>query len=287
VSEVHVSPEPVLYGVRHGVATITLNRPERMNSFSDELADRYYERLWEAALDPMARVVVVTGSGPAFCAGQDMAVLEAAVAEGAGPGTNETVDESDITSRALVTASPVLAMAVPKPVIAAINGACAGIGFVVALSCDIRIAAAGAKLTSSFVRRGLTAEHGLGWLLPRVIGQARALDFLLSGRVILAEEAAALGIVNRVVPADRLMDETYAYARDIAIYSSPASMAAIKRQVLRGAATDFATSQLEAVRMMLRSPVPATDFNEGVASFVEKREPRFDPLSREPQDPFS
>jgi len=209
-----------------------------------------------------------------------MGVLQGLVRE---PGA---MPSHDLEALATLAQSPAIAITVPKPVVAAINGACAGIGFVIALSCDVRFAAAGAKLTSSFVRRGLIAEHGLAWLLPRLVGTARALDFLLSGRVVLAEEALELGIVNRVLPGDSLLAATEAYARELAIYSSPASMAAIKRQVYRAMDIDFTTAHQEAVRLAVMTPVPKSDFAEGVASFVEKREPRFEPLSADLEDPF-
>jgi enoyl-CoA hydratase/carnithine racemase len=168
-------------------------------------------------------------------------------------------------------------LTVPKPIIAAINGPCAGIGLVQALMCDLRFAAAGAKLTTAFARRGLVAEHGISWILPRLVGPARALDLLLSGRVVLGEEAAALGLVNRALPAERLLDETLAYAGDIAANCSPASMAAMKRQVYADLERGAAEALAEADRLMLAS-FERDDFREGVASFVERREPRFAPL---------
>ena len=170
------------------------------------------------------------------------------------------------------------ALSIPKPIIAAVNGACAGLGFVHALMCDLRFAAAGAKFTTAFVRRGLIAEHGSSWLLPRLIGHARALDILLAGRVFLAEEALALGLVNRVVPGDTLMAETLAYARDLAANCSPAAMATIKAQVYRHWEEGLAPSLAESNALMARS-LREPDFREGVSSFVERRAPRFQPLA--------
>jgi enoyl-CoA hydratase/carnithine racemase len=171
-------------------------------------------------------------------------------------------------------------LGIPKPIVAAINGPVAGIGLVQALMCDVRLAARGAKITTAFARRGLVAEHGMSWMLPRLVGPARALDLLLSGRVVLAEEAAEMGLVNRVLEPDAVLDEALAYARELATYSSPASMAAMKRQVYADLEQGLAASVDEANRLMVES-FSQPDFAEGVASFVERREPRFAPLGAE------
>jgi enoyl-CoA hydratase/carnithine racemase len=168
-------------------------------------------------------------------------------------------------------------LTVPKPIVAAINGPVAGIGLVQALMCDIRFAAAGAKITTAFARRGLVAEHGMSWMLPRLVGPARALDLLFSARVVLAEEAAELGLVNRVLRPERVLDETVAYARDLAVNCSPASMAAMKKQVYGDLERGLAPALENANRLMIES-LQAPDFVEGVTSFVEKREPSFAPL---------
>jgi len=168
--------------------------------------------------------------------------------------------------------------AVPKPVIAAINGACAGLGLVHALLCDIRFAAAGAKFTSAFVRRGLIAEHGSGWLLPRIVGFSRSMDILMSGRVFLAEEAGRMGLVDRVVAPDALLDETLAYARDMAAWCSPASMREIKTQLWQQAWGSLADNVRDANARMVAS-FDRPDFKEGVDSYLEKREPKFSGVS--------
>src|SRR3954468_14515146 len=203
-----------------GVAVLTLNRPDRLNAWTTELEFAYFGALRDCAEDPDVRVIVVTGAGRGFCAGADMNDLQ-------GLGSGE-IDADERHAERLPQSFP---LTIPKPVIAAINGPVAGIGLVQALMCDLRFAAAGAKFTTAFARRGLIAEHGISWILPRLIGPAKALDLLLSGRVILAEEAERLGLVNRAIEPDRLLGETYAYARDLATNCSPASMAAMKRQV--------------------------------------------------------
>lgn len=250
----------VLYDVRDGVALVTLNRPERLNAWSADLEDRYADALDRATADPDVRVVVVTGAGRGFCAGADMSLLQ-----DLSGGTGEARHSKPHYE---------FAPAVPKPVIAAINGACAGLGLVHALLCDIRFAAEGAKFTSAFARRGLIAEHGVAWLLPRVVGLSRSMDILLSGRVFVAEEAAQMGLVDRVFPADRLLEETLAYARDMATWCSPASMREMKAQLWQQAWGSIEENVADANRRMVAS-FGRPDFKEGVDSYVEKREPRF------------
>lgn len=252
----------VLYEVRDGVATLTLNRPERLNAWTIEMGEAYFDLLERAAADPDARVIVVTGAGRGFCPGLDMATLQG-ITDGDRPAPPRRPQTFPLS--------------IPKPIIAAINGACAGIGLVQALMCDLRFAAAGAKFTTAFSRRGLIGEHAITWLLPRLVGYARALDLLLSARVFTAEEAAALGVVNRTLPPDRLMAETLAYARDVAANVSPASMAVIKAEVYRHLQTPLPEALEQANRLMVAA-FGRPDVREGVESFVAKREPRFPPL---------
>src|SRR5579884_2849913 len=258
----------VLRSIEDGVAVLTLNRPDRLNAWTREMEHDYFQALEECGADEEVRVIVVTGAGRGFCAGADMGDLQAL-----GSGGVE-LPESDGRRQQSFPRS------IPKPVIAAINGAVAGIGLVQALMCDLRFAAAGAKFTTAFARRGLVAEHGISWILPRLVGPARALDLLLSGRIVLAEEALALGLVNRVVEADSLLATVLDYARDVAANCSPASVAAMKSQVYRHLQTDLATAMDESNRLMAES-LRAADFREGVASFVERRPPKFEPLDPE------
>jgi enoyl-CoA hydratase/carnithine racemase len=258
------SNDVVLYELRDGVAKLTLNRPDRLNAWTAELEDRYFGLLESCDGDPEVRVIVLTGAGRGFCAGADMDMLR-----GIGAGTASARSGKPQT----------FPLTIRKPLLAAINGACAGLGFVHALMCDLRFAAAGAKLTTAFVRRGLVAEHGCSWVLPRIVGPSRALDLLLSGRVVLAEEALAMGLVDRVVPLHDLQEAVTVYARDLAANCSPAAMAAIKHQVYRHYETDLATALRESNELMLSS-LKRPDFKEGVASFVERRPPRFAPLPK-------
>ena len=260
-----VKNDIVLYDVKDGVATLTFNRPERNNAWIPELELRYFDRLEQAGNDESARVIVVTGAGKSFCPGADMNVLQGIDSGGGEGGGSRRVRLQSFTQT------------IPKPVICAINGACAGIGLAQVLMADIRFAAAGVKFTTAFVRRGLIAEHGTNWMLPRLIGPAKALDLLLSGRVFLAEEALELGIVNKVFPRETLMAETYAYARDLAQNCSPKSMATMKAQVYRHLHMGENEAIVEANQLMVRS-FSYMDFKEGVRSYVERRAPAFEPL---------
>jgi enoyl-CoA hydratase/carnithine racemase len=259
--------EVVQMALEDGVALLTLNRPQRLNAWTDEMEHAYFGLLDECAASEEVRVIVVTGAGRGFCAGADMQQLQD-ISDG-------NVDQD---GRAAVRRAQTFPLTVPKPIIAAINGPCAGIGLVQALMCDIRFAAEGAKLTTAFARRGLVAEHGISWILPRLVGPARALDLLLSARVVLAEEAAELGLVNRAIAPEELIDETIAYARDLAVNCSPASMATMKRQVYADLERSLADALTQADRAMLES-FTAPDFAEGVASFLERREPSFAAVS--------
>lgn len=261
-----MSEAPVLYDVDGAVATITLNRPDRLNAWTGPLGTAYFDALDAAADDEAVRVIVVTGAGKGFCAGADMDMLQ-----GIGSAGGEVREPE--------TRAHTHATAVPKPVIAAINGACAGLGLVHAAMADIRFAASGAKFTTAFSRRGLVAEHGISWVLPRLVGQSVAMDLLMSGRVFLADEAAELGFVNKVVPADQLMTTTLEYAHDLAQNAAATSMSVIKAQVYDHFDMTLHDSLQDTNVLMARS-LKRPDFKEGVASFVEKRSPNFVGVTR-------
>jgi enoyl-CoA hydratase/carnithine racemase len=258
--------EVVQSSIEDGVAVLTLNRPDRLNAWTAEMERSYFDLLAECGEGADVRVIVVTGAGRGFCAGADMEELRSI-----GDGNLEAA------ARDRDTRPQAFPLSIPKPIIAAINGPVAGIGLVQALMCDLRFAAEGAKITTAFARRGLVAEHGISWILPRLVGPARALDLLLSGRIVLAEEAAELGLVNRVLAPETLLEETLSYARELAAMSSPASMAAMKRQVYADLDRGLGDAVAEANRLMVES-FGGPDFAEGVASFLERREPRFAPL---------
>jgi enoyl-CoA hydratase/carnithine racemase len=269
--------DAVLYGVRGtGVAIITLNRPERMNGWGGALAAGFWSSIDLAEADPTVRVIVVTGSGRAFCAGADMGMMNT-VGDSLKNATKDSV-KNMVGER-----HPYFVTTLRKPVIAAINGACAGIGLTQALMCDIRFAAEGAKFTTSFPRRGLVAEYGISWILPRLAGWGVALDLLLSGRVFYAEEAQKLGLVNDVFPADELLDRAITYAEDIAAHCSPWAMAQIKQQAYGDGATDIAEASARAEALMHESML-RPDFIEGIMSFFEKRAPAFPVLDGKDTD---
>jgi len=266
--------EVVQKQVEQGVALLTLNRPERLNAWTAEMENVYFDMLEECAVAEDVRVIVLTGAGRGFCAGADMQSLQELGDAGADGISPEQLEERERRAQSLP-------MSIPKPIIAAINGPVAGIGLVQALMCDLRFAAEGVKLTSAFARRGLVAEHGMSWILPRLVGPSRALDLLLSARVVLAEEALSLGLVNRVLAPERLLEGAFEYARELAVHCSPSSMAAIKRQVYGDLERGLADATARADGLMLES-FAAPDFVEGVTSFLERREPRFVALAGQP-----
>ncbi|HWI71362.1 MAG TPA: serine hydrolase [Baekduia sp.] len=254
--------EPVLWRMEGAVGVLTLNRPDRLNAWTPAMGVRYHELLERAAADPEVRAIVITGAGRGFCAGADMEVLDAIAAD--APPIQDQRPHSVLRD-------------IPKPVIAAVNGAAAGMGLVVAGMCDLRFAADDAKLTTAFARRGLVAEYGLAWVLNDLLGSARALDLLLSARTLLAPEALALGLVDRVHPRDEVLSAAIAYATELAERSSPWSMAQVKFQVHAAQTGGLAEAEALAEALMEES-FTRPDLPEGVASYLERRPPRFPPL---------
>jgi len=263
--------DAVLYDVTNsGVAVVTLNRPERLNAWGGDISAGFYACMDRAEADPAVRVIVLTGAGKGFCAGAHL---------GSAESIDESLGNADIDVSQLVgDRHPHFLTALRKPVIAAINGACVGIGLTHALMCDVRFAAAGAKFATAFTRRGLIAEYGITWILPRLAGWGAAMDVLLSGRTFYAEEAFELGLVKEVVPPEQLMARAMEYAEDIAENCSPASLAVIKRQVYGDALRDVADVSARAETLMHESLL-RPDVIEGITSFLEKRPPRFPPLT--------
>src|SRR6201995_1490616 len=264
-----------LYEVTNsGVAVLTFNRPERLNAWGPDIAAGFYAAIDRAEQDPDVRVIVLTGRGRGFCAGAYLGAPSAAAKVG------ETLEKAGRTNLADLVGErpPHFVTTLRKPVIAAINGSCVGIGLTQALMCDVRFAAAGAKFGAVFARRGLIAEFGISWILPRLTSMGIALDLLLSARTFLAEEAAELGLVKKVVAPENLMKRAVDYAHDIAANCSPASMAVIKRQVYGDTTRDVAEANSLA-EVLLREAMPRPDVIEGITSFLEKRPPHFPSLS--------
>jgi enoyl-CoA hydratase/carnithine racemase len=284
--------EEIIYAKTDRIATITLNRPERLNAWTPVMAEEVRSALDTAAGDDTVRVIVLTGAGRGFCPGADMAELQAGVKDGAsvvaGVKTAEegvsaltgtkTVEEMEGGSASKVRADfrkrysyfP----AIPKPIIAAINGPAAGLGLILALHCDLRFASEKARFSTAFSRRGLIAEHGVAWMLPRIVGLSNALDLLLSARLVDAQEALRMGLVNRVFPEAGLMEGVQGYARELATVVSPRSLRVIKKQIYEAQFQTFAEASTASDEEMVLS-VESEDFKEGVAHFIEKRAPAF------------
>ena len=263
--------QEVLYGVEDRVATLTLNRPDRLNAWTAVMAEQLREAFVMAEADETVRAVVLTGAGRGFCAGADMSRLSSAAAGQRPLLADDEAPTEGLAANFAQRCSYLLA--VRKPVIAAINGAVAGIGLVITLYCDIRYMAEGAKLTTAFARRGLVAEHGAAWMLPRLIGPMHALDLLYSARAVEAKEAEAMGLV-RMLPAEKFREAVQARAAEIANLSSPRAVGIIKRQVYDGLFQTLAEATAIANREQALCR-DTEDFREGVASFVEKRKPSF------------
>jgi enoyl-CoA hydratase/carnithine racemase len=273
----------ILYRVEDGVAVVTLHRPDKLNAWRGEMDRDVRKAMRLAADDEAVRLIILTGAGRGFCAGADMDLLqsiqgeaktgagEAMRAAAAGRGSYEPWDPA---ARDDFKKQYSWFPAVPKPIFAAINGACAGLGMVLSLYCDMRVAADTAKLTTAFSKRGLVAEHGISWLLPRLIGFASAADLLYSSRVVSAEEAKALGLVSRVVPAASFEADVLGWAKALANDVSPLSLREMKRE-LWNAMTQPLGEAIDAASADMPASFRSDDFREGVAHFKEKRPARF------------
>jgi enoyl-CoA hydratase/carnithine racemase len=251
------------------VVVITLNRPDKLNAWTSEMDREVRHAVDGAAADQNVRAIVLTGAGRGFCAGADMSRLSK-VAAGGRPGGNGS-QESRSTGNFEQKFSYLLA--VPKPIFAAINGPIAGIAFCLALFCDFRYMAEGARLTTAFAKRGLIAEHGSSWMLPRLIGPMNALDLLYSARMVEAAEAERLGLV-RQLPVDNFLARVQGIARELVTVSSPRSIGVIKRQVFESYFQSLAEAW-EMADVEMTTSFGTEDFKEGVAHFIEKRPAAF------------
>lgn len=260
--------EDLRYAAHQSIATITLNRPDRLNAARVQTIDELLAGLDEADRDDSIRVVIMTGAGRAFCAGTD---LENGfdLPTGGDPATGEGVPE-DVGGRVTLRL-----YRMRKPVIAAINGAAAGFGATSILAMDRRIASSGAKFVFPFVRRGIMAESCSSWFLPRLVGMSTALDWMLTGRTITAEEAFAKGLVDELVEPDALLERAQAYAREIAEQTAPMSVAITRQLLWRMANTDDPSVAHDLESRASTALLAHGDSREGVESFKEKRLPRF------------
>lgn len=260
---------------RGGVAIVTLDRPDRLNAWTGRMHTEYRAVFAHLEADPTVRAAVVTGAGRAFCAGADTAALDGHAERGGyDPGTPPDLATPGHGVRREYDHAFAWHYGLRFPVVAAINGPAAGVGLVLACYADLRIAGAGAKLTTSAPRLGLPAEYGLSWVLPRLVGIGHAADLLISSRVVLAEEAAAMGLVNRVVPAGEALDAALSWATAVATEVSPASAALAKAQLYADLHGDVGTAVAVSERL-LEETIAGDDYREGVAAWLGKRPPAF------------
>ena len=274
--------QETMYEVAQRVATITLNRPDKLNAWTAVMEQEVRAAMAGSERDENVRVIVLTGAGRGFCAGADMSLLSTVATKGldaaqraqavqAGAGSGEgDVDGARVDFRKKYSYFPALS----KPVIAAINGPAVGLGLVIALYCDLRFASDAARFSTAFARRGLIAEYGMAWMLPRLVGHANALDLLFSARLIDGAEAFRMGLANQVYPQDVFQEKVREYAVELASNVSPRSLRVIKRQVHEAMFQTLGEAFDISEREMLAS-LRCEDFKEGVAHFVEKRAPVF------------
>jgi len=265
------------YQVSDRVATITLNRPDKLNAWTGTMEQEVRASMYEAEKDEQVRVIVLTGSGRGFCAGADMSLLGSIANEGVGERTRalaNTTNGHRAGVRPDFQKKYSYFPALQKPVIAAVNGPAVGLGFVLTLYCDMRFASDAARFGTAFAKRGLIAEYGLAWMLPRLIGPANALDMLFSARMVDASDALRMGLANRVFPQAQFLENVYAYAKELAYNVSPRSLRVMKEQVYSAMFQTLSEAFDSSEQEMLLS-LQCEDFKEGVAHFLEKRAPVF------------
>jgi enoyl-CoA hydratase/carnithine racemase len=270
--------DEVLYEVDDPIATITLNRPEALNAFTTRMGNELREAVGEAERDPRVVGIILTGAGRGFCAGADMNMLSG-ISSGDGGEEDQSerggaaTDVGDASWGDDLRGTYTYLMSVPKPIVAAINGPIAGMAVPIALACDLRFMARDAVLTVAFSQRGLIAEWGVGWLLPRLVGSGAALDLLFSSRKVDGAECERIGLVNRAVDGD-VVEVAREYITYLAAHCSPSSLAVMKRQIYQQLHAGLGPAEREAQALMVES-FGRSDFTEGVRSFMEKRPPTF------------
>ena len=265
----------ILYSSKNRVATITLNRPDKLNAWTATMEREVREALLCATENDDDRIIVLTGAGRGFCAGADMSLLSGlAAAPHAEPQRMEGAEEAVAGARPELYRKYAWFLSVPKPILAAINGHAVGLGFVIPLYCDLRVAAASARFNVIFSRRGLVAEYGMAWLLPRIVGLAHATDLMLTSRTIDGAEAARIGLVSRLLPDENFAAAVQDWAEEIADSLSPRSLHVMKRQIWDAQFQTFAEAYDSSLAEMSASLV-SEDFQEGVRHHIENRAPRF------------
>lgn len=269
--------EDIRYSVESPIAILRLNRPARLNAWTGKMDREVRDALAAAERDPEVVAIVLTGEGRGFCAGADLSDLSA-ISSGAplaiGSEESSSAAPGDPEMSAGFRGRYTYLLSLRKPVIAAINGPCAGMAVPIALGCDVRFASDRAVFTTAFVQRGLIAEWGIAYLLPRIVGVGHAMDLLLSGRIVDAREAERMGLVNKVIAHDELLPHALAYAREIGRRCAPKSLQVIKRQVYEALERTLEQENANAFARMLET-LGSSDFKEGVQAFIEKRDPSF------------
>ena len=260
--------EEVLYEVSEGIATLTLNRPERLNTISGPMLNLLARLLVKANEDPAVRVVVLTGTGRAFCAGLDL--VDATQGSGIGSDKQQQAVSVNLDLR---NTPPTVLFAMDKPTICALNGSAAGYGMDTAMGCDIRIAGESAKMAAAFVRRGVVPESGGTWILPRLLGWAKAAELIFTGRTLSARESLEMGLVNHVVPDAELAAKTREIALEMA-RNAPLAVQSAKRLMRMGLSESF-NDHVHHVYLQFLQLIRTQDFKEGMTSFLEKRPPDF------------
>jgi enoyl-CoA hydratase/carnithine racemase len=268
--------EQVLYDVSGRVATITLNRPDKLNAWTMQMERETTAAFHAAAGDEAVRAIVFTGAGRGFCAGADMSLLTALTGtDGKSPGADIVGRvELDPSVRDDFARRHAWLISIPKPVIAAINGPAVGLGFVLPLYCDFRLASEKAVFSTIFAKRGLVAEYGLAWILPRIVGMPTTIDWCFTARQVDAAEALRAGLVHRVLPEDGFLAAAQAFAAELANTVSPRSLARMKHQIYEAQFQGLGAAMDLSFQEMLAS-FKCEDFKEGVAHFLEKRAPVF------------
>ncbi len=261
--------EQILYTVAEGIATLSLNRPEKLNAWTLRMGAEFDHAMRVAAADPQVRVLVITGAGRAFCSGADLSLLASASASGGAVSTQPGESTENLTAAFTESLA-----AFPKPVLAAIHGPAVGMGFALALCCDVRFASTDARFSTVFSKLGLIAEYNTAWLLPRLVGISRAFGILYTSRTLDAAEALAIGLVEATYPPESFAAEVQKHARLLAETVSPRSLSVMRRQVYAGLSQTLAESAKSAEHEMYTS-LKSDDFREGVAAFLGKRAPNF------------
>jgi enoyl-CoA hydratase/carnithine racemase len=267
--------EQITYESANLVATITLNRPDKLNAWTQKMEEEVVAAVRAAATDDQVRVIILTGAGKGFCAGADMSLLSAISQESAARAGRFLMDNemgSDVPAE--FRKKHAWFLSVPKPMIAAINGPAVGLGFIVPLYCDFRFASEKARFSTIFSKRGLVAEYGMAWMLPRLIGVPHAIELMFTGKMVDAAEALRIGLVSRVFPEENFLSAVQEFARELATTVSPRSVRIMKRQIYTGLLQNF-DQAYEAALEEMRGSFGTEDFREGVAHFLEKRAAAF------------